>query len=228
VPKSAAVGDAVIVHVGGLGFVATALIASPPTLRADWRNRYGASLTNVVLIEPPISIGVVRQRLPALAWARYPRSITTPSPEVATEIMRLVEARRKDGVQLESDEDLAVAGLQELRAVALGSARDAAPVREGDVRYRVRSTAIRLYVLARAGRYCEACESPAPFLTPQGAPYLEPHHTTRLADNGPDHPAHVIGLCPNCHRRAHYSEDAAAFAEHIRARLAVLEPEATA
>jgi 5-methylcytosine-specific restriction protein A len=29
-----------------------------------------------------------------------------------------------------------------------------------------------------------------------------------LTDGGPDDPRWVVGVCPNCHRRAHYSRDA--------------------
>ena len=54
---------------------------------------------------------------------------------------------------------------------------------------RERSAAVREYVLARSTGVCEGCGTPAPFVTAQGAPYLEPHHTRRLSDGGPDHPA---------------------------------------
>ena len=50
-----------------------------------------------------------------------------------------------------------------------------------------------------------------------GSPYLEPHHITRLADNGPDHPAKVIALCPNCHRKAHSSQDKLVFCPEEKA-----------
>ena len=64
-----------------------------------------------------------------------------------------------------------------------------------------RSRDVRDYVLARAGNNCEGCHSLAPFTRKDGSPYLEPHHIRRLSDGGPDHPAFVIALCPNCHRR---------------------------
>lgn len=63
----------------------------------------------------------------------------------------------------------------------------------------------------------------APFRKPDGHAYIEPHHTTRLADDGPDHPAKVIGLCPNCHRRAHYAEDAKVFNHSLKRKLSRLE-----
>jgi 5-methylcytosine-specific restriction protein A len=70
-----------------------------------------------------------------------------------------------------------------------------------------RSRDVRNYVLARAKGKCEGCGSSAPFVRIDGTPYLEPHHLLRLSDGGPDHPAHVIALCPNCHRRVHAGAD---------------------
>jgi len=36
--------------------------------------------------------------------------------------------------------------------------------------------------------WCEGCSAAAPFLGADGEPFLETHHTTRVADEGPDHP----------------------------------------
>ena len=78
-----------------------------------------------------------------------------------------------------------------------------------------RSEAVRVYVLRRAGGSCEACGEAAPFTTSAGRPYLEPHHTRRVSDGGPDHPAWVVGVCPNCHRRAHYADDHVSINQHM-------------
>lgn len=51
-----------------------------------------------------------------------------------------------------------------------------------------RSRAVRDFVLARAAGICECCNQPAPFKRQDGSPYLEPHHTRRLSDDGLDHP----------------------------------------
>jgi 5-methylcytosine-specific restriction protein A len=60
-------------------------------------------------------------------------------------------------------------------------------------------------VLMRANGLCERCERPAPFLRlSDGSPYLESHHTIRLADEGPDTVENTVALCPNCHRETHY------------------------
>ncbi|WP_041782163.1 HNH endonuclease [Ancylobacter novellus] len=87
-----------------------------------------------------------------------------------------------------------------------------------------RSRDVRNYVVARANGKCEACAAPAPFIRPNGQPYLEPHHIRRLSDGGPDSPKFVIGLCPNCHRRAHSSVDAEAFNNGLLGMMLALEP----
>lgn len=87
-----------------------------------------------------------------------------------------------------------------------------------------RSADVRDYVLARANGNCEECSAPAPFLRPGGAPYLEPHHIRRVSDGGPDDPRHVISLCPNCHRRAHFGSDVDGFRARIEKKMRSIEP----
>jgi hypothetical protein len=89
----------------------------------------------------------------------------------------------------------------------------------------VRSKAVRDYVLMRAAGRCESCDQPAPFIRKNGTPYLEPHHTTRVSDGGPDRPRFVGAVCPACHRELHFGiggeEKNAALQERLRA----LEPD---
>jgi len=113
--------------------------------------------------------------------------------------------------------------LAELRSAAFAppAAGSSPKLRMGWTRYR--SEAVKRYVLKRAAGTCEGCDKPAPFLNRKRQPYLEPHHTTRVADGGPDNPAHVIALCPTCHRRVHHAEDGAEYNVALVARLAALE-----
>jgi hypothetical protein len=224
VPKRVSVGDDVVVYVSGFGFFATARIISRPKPRSDWRHRYGAALGNIKLITPPISLTKIRRDISGLNWARYPRSITTPELRVAEQVQTLINSRRAIGVRDLDEESVEEANLEELRRLALLKAKQRAPVREQKRTERIRARAIHLYVLQRAKGKCEACRAPAPFRTQAGRFYLEPHHTLRLADDGPDHPRHVIGLCPNCHRRAHHADDAVSFNHRLIMKLKKLEP----
>lgn len=65
---------------------------------------------------------------------------------------------------------------------------------------------------------CVLCQQPAPFVSQFGEPYLEVHHVYPLGEGGPDIVENVVALCPNCHRRAHFSKETSA----IRAKLADL------
>jgi hypothetical protein len=222
-PKSAKIGDDVVVYVGGLGFFATAQIASTPKPRRDWKNRFGAALGSIKLIEPPISLGAIQKRIPNLRWALYPRSINTPPAKVAAQIRAVISRRRKRRGADINQATLSMANMAELRAAALSKASAKASAHVREKIERLRSKAIRFYVLARANGVCEGCANRAPFEGVDGSPFLEPHHTDRLADDGPDHPAHVIALCPNCHRCAHYSKDFKDFNSSLKRKLRKIE-----
>lgn len=86
-----------------------------------------------------------------------------------------------------------------------------------------RSALVSQYAHARAKGRCESCMQEAPFLRPTGEPFLEVHHIDRLADGGADHVDKVAAICPNCHRRCHYSADQVTFNLQLAARIAALE-----
>lgn len=208
---------------GAVWVFATARIATKPVPKKGWPNRYGSTLRAVRLIKPAVSRRAIQQHLPNLAWAVYPRSITTPAGRLAKHVRRLIEDRRRTGLPDLDANAVNGANIDELRVIALLEARPKSLGKSAKTVYRARSRAIRLYALRRAEGTCEACRAPAPFHTKEGTPYLEPHHITRLADDGPDHPARVAALCPNCHRRAHHAEDAEMFNRMLRKRVARLE-----
>ncbi len=86
-----------------------------------------------------------------------------------------------------------------------------------------RSHDVKTYVVARAAGRCEGCNQVAPFERPDGSPYLEPHHIRRVSDGGPDHPAFVIALCPNCHRRVHAGADGSAYNQQLLELMPTIE-----
>ena len=145
-------------------------------------------------------------------------------PAKHNDIKELIRDRRNRRLPDLDDESLAAANIDELRCIALLKSRQFVTAKERKVVYRARSAAIRLYVLRRANGICEGCDQPAPFRRPDGTDYLEPHHTTKLSDEGPDHPEKVIALCPNCHRHAHSGEDAIKFNARLIKKLTKLEP----
>lgn len=114
--------------------------------------------------------------------------------------------------------------LEQLRQLALTAAAESSQrPSSGKRNVYQRSRDVRNYVCARANGKCEGCSSPAPFVRSDGTPYLEPHHLRRLSDGGPDHPAHVIALCPNCHRRVHAGADRETYNAKLSASMATIE-----
>ena len=71
----------------------------------------------------------------------------------------------------------------------------------------VRDPLVKAFVLNQAAGVCEGCGQKAPFMSVAGDPYLEVHHVLPLAQGGSDLASNAVALCPNCHRRAHYSTD---------------------
>jgi len=127
-----------------------------------------------------------------------------------------------EGFKLNSDdydefaiifEDLS---MSELRSRAVEAFEHPRPPRESSRTAIFRSAAVRSYVLRRADGVCEACGRSAPFITTSGRPYLELHYLRRPSDGGPDHPEWVAGLCPNCHRQAHYGQNCVLYNKNLR------------
>jgi 5-methylcytosine-specific restriction protein A len=93
----------------------------------------------------------------------------------------------------------------------------------------VRDPAVKAWVLNAAKGVCEGCDSPAPFIGNDALPYLEVHHVMPLASHGSDTTTNAVALCPNCHRRCHYSNDSDKFKLRLyekipRLQLEVPEP----
>jgi 5-methylcytosine-specific restriction enzyme A len=115
--------------------------------------------------------------------------------------------------------------LAELRRRAMAAAGPAQQsTASGAARqYFKRSDDVRRYVLARATGICESCDSPAPFTSLGGSPYLEPHHIRRLTDAGLDHPAFMGAVCPNCHREIHHGQHGRKRNQELQERISTKE-----
>ena len=89
----------------------------------------------------------------------------------------------------------------------------------------VRDPAVKAWVLRRAKGHCECCNSPAPFVMPDGTPFLEVHHLRTLADGGSDRVFNAVALCPNCHRQMHYGKLASDMRASVLAKVSELQHE---
>jgi 5-methylcytosine-specific restriction protein A len=137
------------------------------------------------------------------------------------------ELRALSAIVEKTEEDISVEPpktLEELRVLARAAA-GIFPVAVSGIRniYQ-RSQDVRNYVLARSAGKCEGCKAPAPFIRKDGTAYLEPHHIRRLSDGGPDDPAFVVALCPNCHRRVHAGADGERYNSKLLIEMAGIEP----
>lgn len=66
----------------------------------------------------------------------------------------------------------------------------------------------KVYLISQNGCVCELCGWVSDITDKQGDTYIEMHHLRPLSENGSDRIANCVLLCPNCHRRLHYSSDA--------------------
>jgi 5-methylcytosine-specific restriction endonuclease McrA len=68
-----------------------------------------------------------------------------------------------------------------------------------------RNSLVIAEVIKRANGICELCKKAGPFIKLKDEiPFLEVHHIEPLSEGGKDIVKNAVGLCPNCHREAHY------------------------
>lgn len=119
-------------------------------------------------------------------------------------IFRLADTDTPALVDTPIPEAIDALGFFSSRKSAIEASKDVAEKIKTAQERRKRSQTVSKYVQERALGFCEVCGYPAPFNRPDGKPYLESHHITQLADDGPDAPKDVVAACPTCHRKAHY------------------------
>jgi hypothetical protein len=85
----------------------------------------------------------------------------------------------------------------------------------------LRDPQVRSAVLQRAAGKCEYCGEKS-FLKVDGSRYLETHHVIALANQGVDKVTNVIALCPNDHRKAHFSAERDSIEQEMLSRLMTL------
>lgn len=77
-----------------------------------------------------------------------------------------------------------------------------------------RDPKVRETVLLRSQGKCEFCDKPG-FLTAAGDLFLETHHIVPLSESGADDIDNVIALCPDDHRKAHFSAEREAMRQQM-------------
>ncbi len=160
-------------------------------------------------------------------WEQQPDSHETIRKAIVFHLVPIESGRDYDPTELRepNENNRQEIDLDALRAKAFSASRPVAVEKVSDSKriFRVRSEQVRRYVLARAAGVCEKCKKPAPFQRADGTPYLEPHHLRRLADDGPDDPRTVAGICPNCHRKLDHAGDGPSLNENLQEYVQTLE-----
>jgi 5-methylcytosine-specific restriction protein A len=140
-------------------------------------------------------------------YGRGPDRVGADRKTIVFHLVPITKVENRDPNE-ESEEISTGKTLSELRDAAY-AAEIKGPQTPSDSRHNFyrRSREVKNYVLARANGICEACGQKAPFERNDGTPYLEPHHTKRVSDDGPDDPRFVGAVCPTCHRKIHHGKN---------------------
>lgn len=179
-----------------------------------------------------ISAALYELKMPYIAGYLPARNIGSAVKEKMVELLRLNDIEFLTAYVPTADATTLAAQVSSLRRQAylkmpLGSKHPQLSVKT--ISSYVRDPAVKAWVLEAAKGVCEGCDNPAPFIGNDGLPYLEVHHVMPLASHGSDTPTNAVALCPNCHRRCHYSNDSDEFKLRLyekiqRLRLEVPEP----
>lgn len=95
VPKTAEVDDQLAIYLHGQGIIASGTIAQPP-IKADKAGYYASDLKDVSWVTPPMTLNDMRSRFPNWNWPTYPRSYTTPPPEIQTSLESFIDSRKNN------------------------------------------------------------------------------------------------------------------------------------
>lgn len=139
-------------------------------------------------------------------WERLKWVINQKNPEVFTDVIA------PDAEVFEKEFEAAVKKaiskpIDQLRKAAeKNSSKATASTVTTKVYYR--DPVIAAYIKKNADGRCQLCGMKAPFVDPDGNPYLECHHIEWLSKGGEDSIYNCVALCPNCHRKIHILNDA--------------------
>jgi 5-methylcytosine-specific restriction endonuclease McrA len=152
---------------------------------------------------------------------------TSENVQFAVQRRGTLSGRAYDYFITKSSYDSIQKKLFKLRGIVYGSPEIATASKSvASIRHE-RSALIVEYARLRSEGFCEACESPAPFMRRNDDPYLEIHHLFSLANGGADHPQNVAAICPNCHARVTHGKDGASYNSFIKSKVADIEANLT-
>jgi 5-methylcytosine-specific restriction enzyme A len=178
------------------------------------------------------NISAVMQEL-GLAWIKGYKPAANVGEQVKINIKKVI--LKRDEISQKASEPSADIDEYRRRSEALRKLEPTAPPRTkprgqskpkfktSSSREFYRDPAVRAWVLKLSKGNCEACGEEAPFNSEDGSAFLETHHMKRLVDDGPDIVENAVAICPNCHRRLHYSADRLEFAERVFEKVVRLE-----
>jgi 5-methylcytosine-specific restriction protein A len=170
----------------------------------------GRTKTSVELRMRNISAALYELKMPWIAGYLPARNIGSAVKERMFAVLRLsgidsLSAYVPTSEEKALEEKVTLLRSQQLGKIPRGSERPGVVVSAATTY--VRDPAVKAWVLQVANGVCEGCDRPAPFVGQDGFPYLEVHHVMPLSSHGSDTVSNAAALCPNCHRRCHFSRD---------------------
>jgi len=178
-----------------------------------------------------ISAALYELKMPYIAGYLPARNIGTAVKQKMIALLSMQGLESLEAYIPTPDAGLLATRVSDLRQRQLGAiprgAQTPATVTSTITTY-VRDPAVKAWVLQAANGHCEGCAAPAPFKGTDGLPFLEVHHVMPLSSHGSDTTANAVALCPNCHRRCHYSADRDEFKLMLYERIPRLAIEAPA
>jgi len=198
VPKTAQPGDNVLFFFPHTkSFLGYGTISSQPeSTFFGQKAAYTAVVGNIALFDSPIPLAAVANRFPEWAWTRYPRSLTTPPPAVAGEILDFLQTWK-------NQEDSALP-----EEISSGSTYTEGSVQRILVNRYERDPSARKDCIRHYGATCFICHFD--FAAEYGgdmAGFIHVHHLKLLSSIGADYEVDPIQdlrpVCPNCHAALH-------------------------
>jgi hypothetical protein len=195
IPKSGKVGDWALIYAAPKGIFARAKILSAPKPAGDlgWPGRYAGDVGEFRLLRMFAPLEYVRTELPDFGWPRYPRSFTTLTDSMATQLERVIAVYQKACSEFEPDN--VVPTVEGARRLVYINCYE-------------RSHAAREACKHIHGTSCVICGFDFGAVYGSGFQgFIHVHHLRPLAEIGREYvvdpQTDLVPVCPNCHAVVH-------------------------